>query len=82
MREYESIQGDNLEESDVAQLHSMHIHMNAVAKVRAQLAAQAENPSLEECEKCGDPIPEARRSLIPGVTLCVECKSRRERNIG
>ncbi|EDA6274828.1 conjugal transfer protein TraR, partial [Salmonella enterica subsp. enterica serovar Typhimurium] len=27
------------------------------------------------CEACGNPIPEARRKIFPGVTLCVECQS-------
>jgi phage/conjugal plasmid C-4 type zinc finger TraR family protein len=79
MGELDEYEYNNEEEAEMAQLHSIHIHMNAVAQVRAQMAKQAENPSLEECEKCGDPIPEARRLLIPGVTMCVDCKARQER---
>ncbi|EJN6955807.1 TraR/DksA family transcriptional regulator [Aeromonas hydrophila] len=35
--------------------------------------------SLHHCEEYGDPIPEARRQHVPGVRLCVSCKSRAER---
>nr|WP_205701543.1 TraR/DksA C4-type zinc finger protein [Escherichia coli] len=31
------------------------------------------------CEACGNPIPEARRKIFPGVTLCVECQAYQER---
>ncbi|GHL16959.1 conjugal transfer protein TraR [Escherichia coli] len=29
------------------------------------------------CEACG--IPEARRKIFPGVTLCVECQAYQEK---
>jgi phage/conjugal plasmid C-4 type zinc finger TraR family protein len=35
--------------------------------------------NAEECEECGDEIPEARRLAIPGVKLCVFCKEKQER---
>lgn len=35
--------------------------------------------SLHQCEECDDPIPEERRRHIPGVRLCVPCKTRLER---
>ncbi|MDS0632683.1 TraR/DksA C4-type zinc finger protein, partial [Escherichia coli] len=31
------------------------------------------------CEACGNPVPEARRKIFPGVTLCVECQAYQER---
>ncbi|KGQ20504.1 hypothetical protein LF41_1041 [Lysobacter dokdonensis DS-58] len=31
-------------------------------------------PSLEYCEECDAPIPEARRLAVPGVHLCVQCQ--------
>lgn len=34
--------------------------------------------SLHQCEECDDPIPEARRHHVPGVRLCVPCKTRIE----
>ena len=30
------------------------------------------------CEECDEAIPPRRRELIPGVTTCVTCQSRRE----
>ena len=72
---------NNEEEAEMAQLHSIHLHMNAVAKVREAMAKQAERESAEFCEECGDEIPEERRKLIPGVQLCVFCKERMERRV-
>jgi len=31
-------------------------------------------PSRFICEECDEPIPEARRKAIHGVSLCVTCK--------
>jgi phage/conjugal plasmid C-4 type zinc finger TraR family protein len=71
---------NNEEEAEMGQLHAIHNNMNAIANVQRQLAKQALEPSLEECEECGDEIPEARRLAIPGVRLCVFCKERQERH--
>ena len=35
--------------------------------------------SLTECADCGEEIPEARRKALPGVKLCVDCASERDR---
>ena len=40
-------------------------------------AGQGEGP--RHCEECGDEIPEGRRRAVPGVGLCVACKSSRDR---
>ena len=72
-------QYNNEEEAEMGQLHAIHNNMNAVADVRRKLAEQAAQPSLEECEECGDEIPEARRLAIPGCRLCVFCKEKQER---
>lgn len=37
--------------------------------------------SLTHCEECEQTIPEARRSAIPGVTLCVQCQSELEEHL-
>ena len=71
---------NNEEEAEMGQLHAIHNNMNAIANVRRQLAKQASEPSLEECEECGDEIPLARRLAIPGVRLCVFCKEKQERH--
>jgi len=30
--------------------------------------------SAEHCEECGEAIPEARRSAVPGCKTCVDCQ--------
>ena len=47
-----------------------------IQRARSQLA---EGESAEECDECGAPIPEARRKAIPGVRLCIDCQSAREK---
>jgi phage/conjugal plasmid C-4 type zinc finger TraR family protein len=76
MREYESIQGDNLEESDMAQLLSVTANDDAVAKLRASLPT---GPSLSHCEECGEEIPEARQIAVKGCKTCIECQRFSER---
>lgn len=71
---------DNEEETEMGQIQALKLNENAVGAVRKQLEEQAKKPSLEFCEECGDDIPEARRIAIPGVTLCVYCKEKQERN--
>lgn len=44
---------------------------DAVARARRNLHV---GKSLEFCEECGEPIPEARRKALPGVRLCVKCQ--------
>ena len=34
--------------------------------------------SLPECAECGEEIPEARRTAIPGVKLCIDCQKARD----
>jgi phage/conjugal plasmid C-4 type zinc finger TraR family protein len=50
-----------------------------VIEQRLRRIRDAENlPSAEECEDCGDPIPEKRREAMPGCTTCVRCQAKRE----
>ncbi|MGI2146255.1 TraR/DksA C4-type zinc finger protein [Shewanella frigidimarina] len=35
-------------------------------------------PSANKCIECDIAIPEKRRQLLPGVQLCVECKTASE----
>ena len=72
-------QYNNEEEAEMGQLHAIHNNLNAVAGVRRKLEAQAAKPSAEECEECGDEIPEARRKAVPGCQLCVFCQEKHER---
>ena len=50
---------------------------DAVARARDQLPR---GESLTHCEQCGASIPAARREAVPGVRLCVDCQSERDRH--
>ncbi|MDH3621214.1 MAG: DksA/TraR family C4-type zinc finger protein [Gammaproteobacteria bacterium] len=45
---------------------------DAIKHARSQLPR---GESLEHCEECDATIPEARRTAVPGVRLCVKCQS-------
>ncbi|HEA53298.1 hypothetical protein LCGC14_0585570 [marine sediment metagenome] len=49
---------------------------DAVAQARSRLG---KGESVEFCEECDRPIPEARRKAIPGVRLCVSCQTKLEK---
>jgi phage/conjugal plasmid C-4 type zinc finger TraR family protein len=70
---------NNEEEAEMGQLHAIHLNLNAVADVQRRLAEQAAQPSLTECEDCGDDIPQARRQAIRGCTRCVWCQELAEK---
>jgi len=44
-----------------------------------QAHPQATKPSFDYCDRCGVPIPEARRIAVPGVEWCVDCQRDEER---
>lgn len=52
----------------------------AVARARQRAERVGNTPSARFCAECDDPIPEARRRAIPGVQLCVDCQSGRDRS--
>lgn len=47
---------------------------DAIARARGEIPR---GESLDECEECGAPIPQARREAIPGVRLCIHCRRRK-----
>ena len=49
---------------------------DGILRARSQLAQGA---SLTHCEQCAAAIPDARRSALPGVRLCVTCQQTRDR---
>lgn len=73
-------QYNNEEEAEMGQLHAIHNNLNAIANVRRKLEEQATKPSAEDCDECGDEIPNARRMAVPGVRFCVFCQEKHERN--
>ena len=76
IKEYESIQADNLEESDQAQLLSITSNADAVARIRSKIP---KGPSLSECIECGEDIPLARQQAVQGCTMCIDCQIVAER---
>ena len=70
---------NNEEEAEMAQLHSIHLHMNAIAGIRQKLSKQTQQASLSECQDCGEDIPLARQQAVPGVQRCVFCQQAHER---
>jgi phage/conjugal plasmid C-4 type zinc finger TraR family protein len=46
---------------------------DAIAAARARMPV---GESAEECDECGEPIPEKRREALPGVRTCVACQSK------
>ncbi len=70
---------NNEEEAEVAQILDITRNLAAVAAVQAELAKQRAQPSLEECEDCGEEIPEERRKIALGCTRCIHCQSVYER---
>jgi len=75
--EIESVQHSNIEESEMGQLHALHLNENAIAAVRARMPTGI---SMEECEDCGEAIPEGRRLAVQGCTRCIHCQTLHERN--
>ncbi len=67
------------EEQELAQLNSLISNQNAIGRVQQALAKQRSQPSLEECEDCGEDIPKARQVAQPGVTKCIYCQELFER---
>ena len=48
---------------------------DAILEARSHMPS-GESP--EECEECGEPIPEKRRAAIPGVRTCIACQGARD----
>ena len=68
---------NNEDENDMSQIHSIHVHMNAIAAIRRNIST---GPSLTECDDCGEDIPETRRVAVQGCTRCIHCQTLFERN--
>jgi len=46
--------------------------------VRAARARMHTGDGRDQCEDCGDRIPDRRREALPGVRTCVRCQSERD----
>ena len=72
---------DTFEEQEIAQVSALLENEAVLRKHREKLAKQKLKRSLEECIECGNDIPKARQELVPGVELCVDCASVKERRV-
>ncbi|WP_317055590.1 DksA/TraR family C4-type zinc finger protein [Roseovarius rhodophyticola] len=45
---------------------------------RLKTKSQPVGDSFTHCAECEEPIPEARRTAIPGVKLCIDCQQDRD----
>ncbi|BCN24478.1 DksA/TraR family C4-type zinc finger protein [Vibrio alfacsensis] len=46
-----------------------------ISRVRGSIH---QGESAQYCDECGDKIPDARRTAMKGVRLCIECQSTLE----
>ncbi len=65
------------DEADEAYSVTEQLTMTGINRIRQKINVHGIPVYL--CEACGNPIPEARRKIFPGVTLCVECQAYQER---
>ena len=45
---------------------------------RMKARRQPTGESLTHCAECEEPIPEKRRTALPGVKLCIDCQLERD----
>lgn len=63
---------NNEDESDMGALHgAVHVHLNAIAAVRRNIAT---GPSALFCVDCNEEIPEPRRIAVQGCKRCLGCQ--------
>jgi phage/conjugal plasmid C-4 type zinc finger TraR family protein len=51
---------------------------DGIDRAKSQLP---QGPSLTHCAECGSEIPEARRTAVSGVRLCLACQDAHDREI-
>lgn len=65
-------------------LDNMQERMAFLDEIQAQAllssAKKSGHESARECA-CGNPIPEKRRSALPGVSTCVDCQTALEKGM-
>jgi len=60
----------------MGQLHSIHVHLNAIAKVQRSMGT---GPARDTCVDCADTIPLLRRQAVAGCLRCIVCQGLFER---
>jgi phage/conjugal plasmid C-4 type zinc finger TraR family protein len=76
MNEVESFQHSNIDESEMGQIHAIHLNDNAIAAVRRSMPT---GESAVDCTECGEKIPESRRAAAKGCLRCIHCQTIHER---
>jgi phage/conjugal plasmid C-4 type zinc finger TraR family protein len=51
---------------------------DGVLRVKSRLA---QGPSATHCDECGEAIPEARRTAVAGVRLCLVCQDKADKEV-
>ena len=51
---------------------------DAISRARDQLPR---GESLTNCAECDEVIPDARRTAVPGVRLCVACQEKHDQEV-
>jgi phage/conjugal plasmid C-4 type zinc finger TraR family protein len=64
-----------MDDADRAGIEQERLEKAFLAK---RTEAQPSRPSAKQCIECDNDIPEKRRQFMPGVQLCVECKTLSE----
>lgn len=59
-----------VDDMDFAQQYELEAREHYILRARSR----NNMPSRFICEVCEAPIPEARRTALPGVVLCVNCQ--------
>jgi RNA polymerase-binding transcription factor DksA len=62
-----------------AQLQSILTQARADLESLAQAELRFRNGTYGLCERCGNPIPEARLEALPAATHCIPCLDKRRR---
>ena len=70
MTQQDEYEYNNEEEAEMAQLHSIHINMNAVADVQRKMTGTG----TSECVDCEEPISPERKAVAPWCIRCVDCQ--------
>ena len=51
---------------------------DGVSRVKSRLP---QGPSATHCDECDAAIPEARRTAVPGVRLCIACQDKADKEV-
>lgn len=64
--------------ADIAQAINEQFQQDALDEHFRRGMRNAGRLAVGECLECGAQIPEGRRVLVPGVTLCIHCQTECE----